>query len=208
VLEAALAGIVAGYAIAIPVGAIAVLILHTGIQHGLGRALAAAGGAATADGVYAAVAVTLGLAAADLVSPVETPLRLVAAIVLLGFGARGLLSIRGPRETLSPQRALAYARSNRWTYLALLGLTLLNPITVAYFAALVMGLPSLGGALEHATFVVAVFVSSLSWQVLLAVVGSALGRGPGQRMRVPSIIIGNVVILALGLVILIDVLRG
>jgi hypothetical protein len=52
--------------------------------------------------------------------------------------------------------------------------------------------------------VAAVFVASLSWQSLLAGVGAALGRGPGQRLRVPSIVLGNLVILALALAILAD----
>jgi threonine/homoserine/homoserine lactone efflux protein len=49
VTQAALAGLVAGYAIAIPVGAIAVLIIHTALTQGLRAGLAAGAGAATAD---------------------------------------------------------------------------------------------------------------------------------------------------------------
>ena len=53
-LEAALAGAIAGYAIAIPVGAIAVLIIHIGLTSGLRQGLAAGAGAAT-------VVIALGL---------------------------------------------------------------------------------------------------------------------------------------------------
>lgn len=207
-LGAAVAGALAGYAIAIPVGAIAILILHTGIQHGLRRALAAAAGAASADGIYAALAVTLGLAAADIVAPVERPLRVVAGVVLIGFAVYGLVGLRSPREPTGPGRSLAAHRSYRRTYLSLLALTLLNPITVAYFAALAVGLPFLGGVAERAAFVAAAFAASLSWQLLLALLGAALGRGPAHRLRRPSILLGNVTILALATAILIDALAA
>jgi threonine/homoserine/homoserine lactone efflux protein len=208
VLDAAIAGAIAGYAIAIPVGAIAILILHTGIQHGLRAAVAAAAGAASADGIYAVLAVTLGLAAAGLVAPIETPLRIVAAIVLIGFAVYGLVGLRSAREPTGPGQSLAAHRGYRRTYLALLALTLLNPITVAYFAALVVGLPFLGDTGERLAFVVAVFVASLSWQVLLALIGTALGRGPAHRLRKPSIVVGNLTILGLALAILVDVLSA
>lgn len=207
-LEAALAGAVAGYAIAIPVGAIAILILHTGIQHGLRPALTAGAGAATADGIYATAAVTLGFAAAGLVEPIEMPLRVVAGVMLIGFAVYGLATLRSSRDSTGVGRALAAHRSYRRTYLSLLALTLLNPITVAYFAALVVGLPFLGGPPERAAFVIAVFLASLSWQSLLALVGTGLGRGPAHRLRTPSIVVGNVTILLLALAVLADVARG
>jgi len=55
-LQAAIAGLLAGYAIAIPVGAIDVLIIHTGLSHGLRTGIAAAAGAASADLLYASIA--------------------------------------------------------------------------------------------------------------------------------------------------------
>ena len=74
-LQAAIAGALAGYAIAIPVGAIAVLIIHTGLTHGLRAGLAAGAGAATADFIYASLAALAGLWVASIIGPFETPLR-------------------------------------------------------------------------------------------------------------------------------------
>ena len=54
-IDTLLAGAVAGYGIAIPVGAIAILILETGLQRGFRLAAAAGTGAAVADGIYATV---------------------------------------------------------------------------------------------------------------------------------------------------------
>ena len=55
---------------------------------------------------------------------------------------------------------------------------------------------------------IAVFLASLSWQSLLALVGTGLGRGPAHRLRTPSIVVGNVTILLLALAVLADVARG
>ncbi|MBU6422842.1 MAG: lysine transporter LysE, partial [Chloroflexi bacterium] len=63
-------GVAAGYAIAIPVGAIAVLILRIGMRHGLRQGALAGAGAATADLVYSASAVTVGGVASAALAPI------------------------------------------------------------------------------------------------------------------------------------------
>lgn len=206
--DAAAAGAIAGFAIAIPVGAIAILIIQTGIRQGLRQALAAGAGTATADLVYAAVAVAVGFAAAQLIAPIQTPLRIVAGLVLIGLGVVGIARLRSPStEAGEASQAVRANRSVRQTYLLFLGLTLLNPATVAYFASLVVGLPSLAGVPERIAFAVAAFVASLSWQSVLAYVGALLGRSAGQRLRVPTIVFGNAVVIVLGALILIEGLR-
>lgn len=200
-LEAAVAGAIAGFAIAIPVGAIAVLIIHVAITGGLRPGLAAGAGTASADLVYATIAVVAGGAAAALIAPIETPLRLVAAAVLIVLAVRGFISLRSAHDPTNVARLRAAGRSHRRMYLTFLGLTLLNPATVAYFAALVVGLPNLGGAAERAAFVVAVFAASISWQSLLAVFGSVVGRGSSHRIRLATAIVGNLIVLGFGLLI-------
>lgn len=78
-LEAAIAGAVAGLAIAGPVGAIAVLIIQTGLSRGVRAGLAAGAGTATADGIYATIAVLAGIGVSALIGPLVTPLRVVGA---------------------------------------------------------------------------------------------------------------------------------
>jgi threonine/homoserine/homoserine lactone efflux protein len=205
VTQAALAGLVAGYAIAIPVGAIAVLIIHTALTQGLRAGLAAGAGAATADLVYALIAALAGLWVTTLIGPLIGPLRLAGGAVLIAFGVRGLLVLRSARETLDPMAAHQEARRpHHRTFLAMLGLTLLNPATVVYFTALTVGLPFLGDAGERLVFAAAAGVASLSWQWLLALIGAALGRGGGHRVRSVTSLIGNAVIVVLGALILVS----
>ena len=200
-LEAALAGAVAGYAIAIPVGAIAVLIIHTALTSGLRQGLAAGAGAATADLIYATVAALAGAGVAAFIGPLVAPLRVVGGLALVGIGIYGLLTAWQSRDRDTGAHMPAHRAHGR-TYLAVLGLTLLNPATVIYFAALTVGLPFLGDLAERLVFAGAAFVASLSWQWLLAVFGALLGRGAGHRLRLPTALLGNVIVIVLGLLVL------
>lgn len=189
------AGALAGYAIAIPVGAIAVLIVELGLRRGLRIASAAAAGTATADFVYATVAIVGGAAIAGSIEPFARPLRIVAIGALLGIGLRGLAGL-----ALGEGRVPAIAAaSSPWpaTYLRFLGLTLLNPATVIYFAALVLALPHLAeGAEERVAFVIGAFLASLSWQMVLAAIGALAHHRLPDRSRVVLSLFGNVAICA------------
>jgi threonine/homoserine/homoserine lactone efflux protein len=184
---------VAGFAIAVPVGVIAVLILEAGMRRGFWIAASAGAGAATADGTYALLAAGFGTALAGVVEPILRPIRIVAVIALVAIAIRGLLSTRGESGA---GRSNALPPSRLGTYLRLLGLTLLNPATVVYFAALILALPAVGTEpAERAAFVAGVFVSSLSWQELLAAVGAVGHRRLPPAARVAASVSGNLVVL-------------
>jgi threonine/homoserine/homoserine lactone efflux protein len=202
VSTAFLAGVIAGYGVAIPVGAIAVLVVDAGLRRGLRVGLAAGAGTATADGVYALVAAVAGAAVASLIDPVEAELRWLSVAVLVAIALRGLLGLRHEAGAMAvagveAPRAAPGGEIRR-TYARFLGLTIVNPTTVVYFAALILGLPSVGdGAGERAAFVVGAFLASLSWQSLLAGLGSiAHGRLP-PRSRLWTSLAGDLIVLAL-----------
>jgi arginine exporter protein ArgO len=206
VAEALISGLLAGYGVAVPVGAIAVLILGLSARTSLLVGAGAALGAATADGLYAALAAVGGAALAGLVRPVATPLRWLAALVLLVFAVRtAVLAWRHHRD---PQRA---ARPDRTpatparAYLALLALTLLNPATVIYFSALVLGRQAgtARSAAASVVFVLAAFAASASWQLILAAGGSAVGRFlAGPRGRLATALVSSVLIAVLAVPLL------
>ncbi|GAA2646284.1 LysE family transporter [Paractinoplanes durhamensis] len=192
-----LAGVIAGYGVAVPVGAVGVLIAGLSARTSLRVGAAAGLGAATADGIYALIAVLGGAAVAALIAPIATPLRWLAAAVLLilaAVTARGAFRKPGEARTERPATPLR-------AFTGLLALTLLNPATVIYFAALVLGGSGEGGGLW---FVLGAFVSSASWQLLLAGSGSLIGRAlTGDRGRMITALVSSAVIavLALGLLI-------
>ena len=216
-IAALLAGLAAGYGIAIPVGAVAVLIMETGIRSG-GRAAAAAGaGAASADGIYAAVAALFGAALAGVLAPWERPLRAVAVVVLAALALHGFRSVAraaagaaawsgpsGPRDLApsGPGPSTGAGRSIRRTYAGFLGITLLNPLTITYFAALILGLGRTGtDAAQKAAFVAGAFLASLSGQMLLAGGSATLRRRLSPRVRLAVGIAGNAMVLAFAVVI-------
>lgn len=204
--EALVAGLLAGYGIAIPVGAIAALLVGLSARTSLSVGAAAAMGVATADALYAAAATVGGAALASVVAPVRGPLRWVAAAVLVALAARtsvdALRSHRSP-EALAPRGGLATPGR---AFLALLGLTLLNPTTIVYFGAYVVGRHA--GAevtvLAAVTFVLAAFVASASWQLLLAMGGRLVARvltGPRGRLATALVSSAVVGVLAVALVV-------
>jgi len=210
VITALLTGAAAGLGIAIPVGAIAILIVETGLRRGFRLAAAAGAGAATVDGVYALVAAAFGAALAAVLAPWERPLRVLAVAALVAIALRGLLGLRLLRRRVAADagrippdvEAAEGGGSAVRTYGVFVAITLLNPVTVTYFAALILGLGSTGaGPAEKAAFVVGAFLASLAWQTLLAAVGAYLHRRLSPRLRAAVVLLGNAIILAFAIVI-------
>jgi arginine exporter protein ArgO len=201
-----IAGVIAGYGVAIPVGAIAVLIVDAGLRRGLRIGFAAGAGAATADGIYALIAAVAGAAVAQVIGPVEVELRWLSVVILVAIAVRGLLGLRHEARALGvadaddpgPGARTGAVGEARRTYARFVGLTIVNPTTVVYFAALILGLPAVGdGAGERTAFVAGAFLASLSWQSLLAGIGSvAHGRLP-PRARLWTSLVGDLIVLAL-----------
>jgi threonine/homoserine/homoserine lactone efflux protein len=202
-LSAFLIGAAAGYAIAIPVGPIAVLIVRTGLRRGFRIAAAAGAGTATVDLLYAMAAVVVGGAVTSALVSVLVPLRLAAAASLLYLAARGLMRLGRSHLTLDS----ADGRSAPRTYLLFLGLTLLNPATVVYFVTLAVGLPELAqDAGSRIAFAVGASLGSLSWQTLLAAIGAALHTRLTPRVELATALLSSAILVAFALKIAVDAL--
>jgi arginine exporter protein ArgO len=207
VIDALVSGALAGYGVAIPVGAIAALLVSLSARTSFAVGAAGALGVATVDGLYAALAVLGGAAITGLIRPVATPLRWVAVVVLLGLAGRTAWTAwRHHRDPARAARDTTGLGTPLRAYLGLLGLTALNPATVVYFSALVLGrqsaAPVAGAAL--AVFVLAAFAASASWQLLLAGGGSLLGRAlTGARGRLVTSLVASLVIAVLALALVI-----
>ncbi|MBF0672225.1 MAG: LysE family transporter [Salinibacterium sp.] len=185
-MSSLLSGVIAGLAIAIPVGAIALLILYIAADHGVGRGMAAAFGAATVDTSYATVAVTLGAVIAPLIAVAQEPLRYVSAGILLVLAVGIMRPIWRRTDPDAAARPSWFASSGLRVYLGLVALTVVNPATIIYFMALTTGntLGDTATLADRAWFVVGVALGSGSWHAVLAVVGATLSRflrGEGAR---------------------------
>ena len=199
--ESFLAGLIAGYGIAIPVGPVAVLIIELGVRRGLRPAAAAGLGAASADAAYALVAVLAGVSIATLIEPLAPGLRVVAVVVLVAIAVRGVWTALYHARIGVPRGAVLPSDTGR-TYLRFLVITLLNPVTILYFTALILGRPELGaGPAERTAFVVGAAIASTSWQLFLAGLGALAHRRLPWQVQFGISLLGNSVVVAFAVVI-------
>ncbi|CAM5385119.1 LysE family transporter [Streptomyces tanashiensis] len=135
---AVVAGLLAGYGIAIPVGAVGAYLVAVTARAGWRTGAGAALGVATADWVYALVAVAGGSALVPVLAPVMPPCGgpPPSCSRCSRYGPAGRRSPRTVRADWPP--ATTGWPSSARAYLAFLGITILNPMTVIYFAALVL----------------------------------------------------------------------
>jgi len=194
-------GLIAGYGIAIPVGAVAILIVNMGMRCGFKIGFSAGAGAATADIIYAIVAVVTGTALVSLFTPIAFWLRFFSGLLLLGMGIWGLW--KGLKHANRDSKTAEVCGALRM-FGQFLGITIVNPLTIVYFAALILGSgPTALTLTNRVAFIAGVGIASLSWQTLLAWLGSIGRQRLSPRFRVFAIIIGNVVVILLGLRILV-----
>ncbi|MFJ8583815.1 hypothetical protein ACIRD2_04030 [Streptomyces sp. NPDC093595] len=217
----ALAGAAAGLGVAMPLGAVGVLLVQEGMRDRRG-AVAAASAVAVVDLGYAVLATALGPLVAVALSGVEAWVRLVSAAVLLAIAVHGLWTSRRtgePGEAARPEPAPAPAPSGAArdaaggavsraalrkagatagaaraagghtttparTFARFAGLTLVNPTTALYFAALTTAQgAALSGGTAGAVFVAGVFVASLAWQQLLVAASAFAGARISGTVR-------------------------
>jgi threonine/homoserine/homoserine lactone efflux protein len=215
------AGILAGYAIAVPVGAVATYLVALAARSPWRVGAAAALGVATTDGLYALVATVGGVALAGVIAPIATWLRFAAALVLLVLAARtaiegvrtyragGGIAAAGGSDGSGADRSDSEPDSALRAYGRLLAITAVNPATVLYFATVVVGARAAvaqagAGAGQAAAlgadalFVAGAFVASASWQLLLASGGTLLGRAvAGARGRLVTALVSAGVMVVL-----------
>lgn len=195
--EVVVSGLVTGWAIAIPIGAVGAFLVTLSARTSFGVGAAAALGMATVDGGYALLAVVAGAAVADALEPVAHVLQVASGIVLLVIAA--LTAIHALGRTGGVREASAMRPLT--AYLLFVGVTAVNPTTVVYFAAVVLGNQDLtSGPTQGVVFVVAAFAASASWQLALAGGGAALGRvATGHRAHLVTGLVSALVVAGLAL---------
>ncbi len=158
-------GIVIGLSIAVPVGPIGILCIRRTLSDGRAIGFLSGLGAATADAFYGAIAGFGITVLSDLMIGHQTALRLIGG---------GLLCIIGVKTFLSKpiEQGASVEGNTRWrAYLSTLILTLTNPMTILFFAAVFAGLGVGSGSghfLSAGILVLGVFVGSGSWWLVLS----------------------------------------
>jgi arginine exporter protein ArgO len=124
----------------------------------------------------------------------------LSAAVLVGLGGLGLWqTYQAGRRAVSGQAAQNPEKRAGAIYARFVGLTLLNPLTVAYFAALILGGGAELGSWEaRVSFVLGAALASLSWQTLLAGLGALAHRHLSPRFQRIASLAGNLIVIGLG----------
>ena len=158
-------GLIIGLSISVPVGPIGVLCIRRTLSRGRMVGFLSGLGAATADGLYGAIA-GFGLTfLVDFLIGKQIWLRLIGGALLCILGAKTFLS--KPAE-----QGAAEDGSNRWhAYLSTFFLTLTNPLTILFFVAVFAGLgigTEDGHYLLAGILVSGVFMGSGMWWLVLS----------------------------------------
>lgn len=209
-------GFLTGFPVMVVVGPIAVLLMESGLEKGLRGAYPAALGVTAADLCFSVMAAATGMAAVEALAPVQEWLSLGAVVLLVlvavrlaGAAVRDLgpgrvVAVPGgagvgstDREAGRPSidsRALALAGS-------FFGITALNPVTVAVFAAIVLsGAGGVGTPGWVVGMVLASLVVNLGFVAVGQVLGALLGRESVARLKLvaAALIVAMALHLALG----------
>lgn len=128
--------------------------------------------------------------------------RVLSGVVLVVIAVVGLRKATKPVEQV--ELALPDRSELAGTYARFLGLTIINPTTIVYFAAVVVGLGIASGlsGSSGVVFATGAFLASLSWQTLLALIGASAGKRMSPRVQRAAMVAGNLLILGLAALII------
>jgi threonine/homoserine/homoserine lactone efflux protein len=158
-------GFIIGFSIAAPVGPIGVLCMRRTLAEGRASGLVSGLGAATADAIYGSVAGFGITFISNFLVSQQLWLRLVGGVFLCYLGIRTILA--KPAD----QAASANGNGLLGAYASTFFLTLTNPMTILFFAAIFAGL-GLGGTngnyMSAGVLVFGVFLGSALWWLVLS----------------------------------------
>jgi arginine exporter protein ArgO len=139
--------------------------------------------------------VLAGSALASALEPHERKIEFISAVVLAGIVVYRTSRLLRPVDVERPEGP---GDGGFRTYGSFLALTLVNPMTVTYFAALILGLgpDTLGSSTDKVLFAAGAGIASASWQLLLAGTGAVLHHRLSERARIATALFGNALIAA------------
>ena len=193
---ALIAGLAAGLAIAVQVGAVSLLLVETAVAGGPRIGIAAGMGVATVDLLFAAAAAVAGGTAGVVLAQHETEIRLVAAATLAAIALHGLATLDRGGAGSAAAGADVRRGGPGSHYVRFFAITSMNPLTIASFAAVATSLP-LGHASAVIAFTAGVGAASAGWHLLLTAAAGHAGRWITPRIQRGLAIGGRVAVLAI-----------
>ena len=191
------AGLVAGLAIAMQVGAVSLLLIEASVVRGPRVGVAAGMGVATADLAFAAVAAAAGGAAGAALSSHQPRSGSPPRSTLAAIAVHGLVRRCAPKPTGRGECSRRRWHARR-ALRALFAITMANPLTIASFAAVAAAL-SLDGPGSAVAFAAGVGAASAGWHLALTLAAGHAARWMTPPIRRGLAIGGRLLVLAIAL---------
>lgn len=197
-------GVVVGLLIAAPIGPMALLSIRRTLARGWTSGIACGLGIATADAVYASVAVFGLTAISSVVIGHGRQVQALGSAAIMVIGLRTLLAPAAAAP--APVAARGLARD----YLSCVALTLSNPPTILLFAAILAGtgFGTTAGGWRALLVVAGVATGSAGWWAGLALAVDRLRERFSDRVRRVLTRVAGATLSAIGLTMLAVALLG
>lgn len=204
-MDVLITGALAGLALAIPLGPMAVLLISTTLKHGRGIGAFGALAMASVDFSYAALVFAFGNVIVNVLTGWILPLRLLGSAILVYVGVKIFLDARKSSKIESPD--LSDSPASRFkTYAKFFGLTVLNPATAFYFFGITPSVAALSqgtGFWTIGLFAFGVFAGSVVWQMGLVLAAHLTKSFTDVKVqhRIQYVGAGLILALAVGLLL-------
>ncbi len=202
-MEPFLEGVFVGLGIAMPVGALALLVMDIGVRRGFTPAVAAGAGAATSHLIHAVAAVVVATVFSSFVESNADLFLLVGGLTLVVYGLVGLYRFRTRTEPEeSPED-----RSTGATVAVFAGLGLMSAASLVYFMAVVLGRAGelIGSGGDKTAYLFGAFAAALAWYTAIAAYSGSTNHYLPAWARVLSRLVGSLIVLVLGMRFVLDV---
>jgi threonine/homoserine/homoserine lactone efflux protein len=204
-VDVLITGALAGLALAIPLGPMAVLLISTTLKHGRGIGAFGALAMASVDFSYAALVFAFGNVIVNVLTGWILPLRLLGSAILVYVGVKIFLDARKSSKIESPE--LSDSPASRFkTYAKFFGLTVLNPATAFYFFGITPSVAAISqgtGFWSIGLFAFGVFAGSVVWQMGLVLAAHLTKSFTDVKVqhRIQYVGAGLILALAVGLLL-------
>jgi threonine/homoserine/homoserine lactone efflux protein len=204
-VDVLITGALAGLALAIPLGPMAILLISTTLKHGRGIGVFGALAMASVDLSYAALVFAFGNVIINLLTGWVLPLRLLGSAILVYVAVKIFIDARKSSSIENPD--LSDSPASRFkTYAKFFGLTVLNPATAFYFFGITPSVAALSqgtGFWSIGLFALGVFVGSGVWQMGLVVAAHLTKSFTDVKVqhRIQYVGAGLILALAVGLLL-------
>lgn len=195
----------AGLALAIPLGPMAILLITTTIQKGRRTGFFGALAMASVDFGYALVVFALGSLVVSSLSDWLLPLRVAGSALLIFVAVRIALNARKP---VAEVNAVAQGKTKTaiLTYATFFGLTVINPATAFYFVGITPSVSALSSNAPSGllTFGLGVFIGSVIWQMGLVFASHLMTRVMNRNLQTRMQYLGAILIALLAIFLLLQ----